>query len=208
MHRTSSPVWQPHFALSSPLFEPLRPFSDKFSSFVQWPQLADFQHLLDECETPITTLTGKRLKVVAQEGKPSNFEEHYAPRIYMTGEIQTRLENWHDFFQYLTWIMFPKTKAVINSIHIPYARARINQGGDLGARTPIENMLSLFDEGGAVIISSDLSLLQLIREFRWKDLFWQRRTELAAKFRCITFGHAMYEKALSPYIGMTANCIL
>ncbi|MCK5639976.1 MAG: DUF3025 domain-containing protein [Gammaproteobacteria bacterium] len=208
MNKSPLPDWFPQFPLSSPLFDPLTPLTDKFSGFEHWPQLADFQALLNEQSSPITTLTGKCLKIVEQEGKPSHFEQHYAPRIYMTGEIQTRLENWHDFFQYLTWIMFPKTKAIINSIHIPHARARITQGGDIGARSPIENMLSLFDEGGAVIISSDPSLLELIREFRWKELFWERRTELASKFRCITFGHAMYEKALTPYIGMTANCIL
>lgn len=96
---------------------------------------------------------------------------------------------------------------MINAIHIPRAKRRI-EGGDVGRRTAVENMLSLFDEGGVVITSSDASLLQLIKDFKWKELFWQRRDELADKFDCITFGHAMYEKALAPYIGMTANAIL
>jgi len=26
--------------------------------------------------------------------------------------------------------------------------------------------------------------------------------------KLVTFGHALYEKGLSPYVGMTANCIL
>ena len=92
-------------------------------------------------------------------------------------EMFERVMHWHDFFQYLTWFMFPKTKAVINSIHIPAAKKRIAEGVELGRRTPIENMLSLFDEGGAVVISSDASLLQLIRDFQWKELFWHRRDE-------------------------------
>ncbi|MBE9526299.1 MAG: DUF3025 domain-containing protein, partial [Proteobacteria bacterium] len=85
---------------------------------------------------------------------------------------------------------------------------RIDADTDLGRRSPVENMLSLFDEGGAVILCSDDSLLQLIRDFKWKELFWQRRTELSEKLKLVTFGHALYEKGLSPYIGMTANCIL
>ncbi|MCW8827195.1 MAG: DUF3025 domain-containing protein, partial [Gammaproteobacteria bacterium] len=157
---------------------------------------------------PIMTLGGQALKIVKQDGKPHTFAETYAPRIYATGEIQTRLGNWHDFFQYLTWFIFPKTKAVINSIHIPRAKERMEAGGDLGRRSPIENMLSLFDEGGVVVLSSDESLLQLIRDFRWKALFWDRRDELASKLHCVTFGHAMYEKGLMPYVGMTANAIL
>ena len=39
----------------------------------------------------------------------------------------------------------------INSIHIPAAKKRIENNEDLGRRSPIENMLSLFDEGGAVM---------------------------------------------------------
>jgi len=201
--------WDVNFSSFSPIFTPLKPWLEKFSQFEQgWPALEDYQAVLDALPQPIKTLAGKTLKVVPQDGKPGHFHEHYAPRVFLTGEVQTRTENWHDFFQFLTWFMFPKTKAVINSIHVPSAQARIENNIDLGRRSPIENMLSLFDEGGAVILCSDESLLQLIRDFKWKDLFWQRREELDEKLKLITFGHALYEKGLSPYVGMTANCIL
>lgn len=201
--------WTPDFVKLSPIFSPLAYLAKKFSQFNDsWPSLSDYQSVLDELPQPILTQSGKILRIVGQDGKPGHFNEHYAPRIYLTGEIQTRTENWHDFFQYLTWFMFPKTKAVINEIHIPAAQIRIENNIDLGRRSPIENMLSLFDEGGAVILCSDNSLLDLIREFEWKELFWHRREELESKFKLITFGHALYEKGLSPYIGMTANCIL
>jgi hypothetical protein len=201
--------WDANFTSFSPIFSPLSYWADKFSGFKDgWPELADYQAILSAMPQPILTQKGEVLKIVQQEGKPGHFSEHYAPRIYLTGEIQTRTENWHDFFQFLTWFMFPKTKAVINAIHIPAAHTRIDNGTDLGRRSPIENMLSLFDEGGAVILCSDNSLLQLIRDFKWKELFWQRRNELSEKLKFITFGHALYEKGLSPYVGMTANCIL
>ena len=201
-------AWHGDFADASPLFDPIRPLAERFRHFKNWPGLKDFQAGLDELVEPISLHSGKALRIVAQDDTPEQFEQHYAPRIYYHGEIQTRTENWHDFFQYLTWFIFPKTKAVINAIHIPRARERIEAGGDIGRRSPVENMLSLFDEGGAVLLSSDESLLQLVRDFKWKELFWQRREELANKFACVTFGHAMYEKALAPYLGMTANTIL
>lgn len=201
--------WTPDFSERSPMYEPLQSLSGMFSSFVDhWPCLDDYQKILEVQSEPILTRTGKKLRIVKQDDKPQGFREHYAPRIYLKGEIQTRTENWHDFFQLLTWCLFPKSKAVINAIHIPRAKERIEKGVDTGRRSPVENMLSLFDEGGAVIVSSDESLLQLIRDFQWKELFWNRRDELAAKLQCITFGHAMYEKGLVPYVGMTANSIL
>ena len=201
--------WTSDFVTLSPIFSPLASWAEKFRHFNDgWPKLKDYQHLLDELSEPILTQSGEPLKIVEQDGKPGHFNEHYAPRIYLTGEIQTRTENWHDFFQFLTWFMFPKTKAVINAIHIPAAQSRLDKETDLGRRSPIENMLSLFDEGGAVILCSDNSLLDLIREFKWKELFWLRREELQSKLKLVTFGHALYEKGLSPYVGMTANCIL
>lgn len=199
--------WAPDFYTKSPLFAPISHLAEQFAGHLDWPGLEDFQRLLDEHE-PIRTHHGAALKVVPQEGRPNHFAQHYAPRIYLSGEIQTRTRNWHDFFQLLTWFIFPRSKAVINAIHIPRAKARIEAGDGLGSRTPIENTLSLFDEGGAVIVSSDPSLLQLIRDFNWKELFWQRRAELGRNLDCVTFGHAMYEKGLAPYLGMTANTIL
>lgn len=201
--------WDVNFTSFSPIFSPLKFWAEKFSKFKDaWPELNDYQEILSALPEPILSQSGKALKIVAQDGKPGHFSEHYAPRIYLSGEIQTRTENWHDFFQFITWFMFPKTKAVINAIHIPAAQSRIDNNVDLGRRSPIENMLSLFDEGGAVILCSDKSLLQLIRDFKWKEFFLQRRSELLTKFKLVTFGHALYEKGLSPYIGMTANCIL
>jgi hypothetical protein len=200
--------WHPHFDGEHPMFEPLRPLLAEFRRFADWPGLDAYQRLLDARAEPLRTLNGARLKVVAQEGRPDHFEQHYAPRIYLNGEIQTRTGNWHDFFQLLSWFLFPRSKAVINSIHVPFARARIDGGGERGRRTAVENMLSLFDEGGAVLLSSDASLLQLVRDFKWKELFWQRRDDVAKRFDCVVFGHAMYEKGLKPYLGMTANTIL
>lgn len=200
--------WRPDFYRCSPMYEPIREIAVHFSKFSAWPSLDDYQRVLDALPEPIRLLSGKPLRIVAQDGKPHSFADHYAPRIYLSGEIQTRSQNWHDFFQYLTWFIFPRTKAEINALHLPHARQRIEGNGDQGRRAPLENMLSLFDEGGAVIASSDPSLLQLIRGFHWKELFWKRRAELADKLHCVPFGHAVYEKGLVPYVGMTVNTIL
>jgi len=201
--------WDPLFFVRSPMFQTLDGFKSWYRSFLnEWPTLDDYQQLLIQQHDQVMTRNGFPLRIVPQADKPGSFEQHYAPRIYMSGEIQTRTENWHDFFQLLSWVMFPRTKAMINETHIPIAQARIEAGSDLGRRSPLENLLSLFDEGGAVVISSDQRLLQMVRDFQWKPLFWQQREALQEKLKCIVFGHAMYEKGLEPYIGMTANAVL
>jgi hypothetical protein len=200
--------WHPDFVTRSPMYAPLRLWLERFAVFDEWPALADYQQLLDTLPHPILTTTGQPLRVVPQDGKPDCFEQRYEPRINLFGEIQTRHNNWHDFFHFLTWLIFPRTKAVLNAIHMDMARTRHEAGANPGQRSARESMLALFDEDGAVVISSDESLLELIRGFQWKELFWQRRAELADKLQCITFGHALYEKGLMPYLGMTANTIL
>ena len=199
--------WRPDFCDALPMYAPIRHLAAPYRRFGQWPELADYQRQLDSLPA-VHTLNGQRLRIVEQAGKPRHFHEHYAPRIFYSGELQTRRHNWHDFFQFLTWLAFPRSKAVINALHIPLARRRLEQAGERGRRSPMENLLSLFDEGGVVILSSEPALLDHIRRFEWKTLFWKKRQSLQQQLRCITFGHALYEKGLRPYLGMTANAIL
>ena len=193
------------------MFEPLRDAAKPFARYSHhWPGLADYQAVLESWPQPVVSGMGRPIKVVAQDTKPNHFSAHYAPRIHFAGELQTRSENWHDFFQLLTWLMFPKTKALIYALTVPHVHQRLEDpvAQRRGHRSPLENMLALFDEGGAVVVASDESLLQLIGAFRWKTLFRHRRDELKDKLQCVIFGHALYEKALAPYVGMTANCML
>jgi hypothetical protein len=87
--------------------------------------------------------------------------------------------------------------------------ALLDERGDaeLRQRGPERDSLTLFDEGGVIVAASDPSLLQLIRDFRWKDLFWVRRSEAEARLRFFVFGHGCYEQALAPFLGMVAKTV-
>jgi len=56
-----------------------------------------------------------------------------------------------------------------------------------------------------IVICSDAELVALLRDFRWKELFWQRREQVRAQMGFYLFGHGLYEKALHPYIGLTGQ---
>ena len=209
MAKTTLDQWNPHFMAISPLYLPLQPQADLLSCKSEhWPSLEDYQVLLAHQPVPIHSLGGAAIQFVPQAAKPLYWQDDYEPRIYLTGEVQTRSENWHDFFQVLVWNTFPKTKALLNAKHYQAIRQRKQSKPDSTQRTPMENVLTQFDECGAIVVSFDNSLLDCIREFRWKDLFWQRRHELTTRLRCFVFGHAVYEKALNPYIGLTAHAAL
>jgi hypothetical protein len=80
--------------------------------------------------------------------------------------------------------------------------------GESGNRPAVRDALTLFDEDGLVVLCSDTGLLDLVREFRWKELFWNRREQVKKQMRFFLFGHALYHKALDPFLGMTGKGVL
>ncbi|MFA5242438.1 MAG: DUF3025 domain-containing protein [Sulfuricella sp.] len=192
--------WQPNFLDSSPMFEPLRGVGAALAKLGRWPTLAEYNALLDP---PIYTASGAALRFVSQAGKPARMEDRYETRIYLNGEVQTRTENWHDLFNALVWLAFPRTKAAINARHFE----AISQGGE-GNRGKTQDALTLFDESGIVVLHAEDELAGLIRDFRWKELFCERRQEVTKRMKFVIFGHSLYEKALKPYIGFTGKGLL
>jgi len=134
-------------------------------------------------------------------GEPS---AQYETRIFETGEVQTRPDNWHDLFNALVWLAFPKTKAILNRHHHEQIVARRGER----QRGTARDVLTLFDEGGVVVGAADGKLSALLRDFRWKDLFWTNRAEVLRSMRFHVFGHAIYEKAIEPYKGVTAKALI
>lgn len=197
--------WTPHFCSSSPLFQPLSPLMAGFSHCDQLPDWQFLQHQLAQQHPPINTASNRPLQFVPQTKKSGIYPESYEARIYLKGEIQTR-HNWHDFFNALVWFTFPQTKAAINTLH--YHQGLQRHWGHEPHRTALENALTLFDESGAIILCSRAEYLRLIQNHDWKTLFWDQRDLLAQHLQCFIFGHGLYEKALSPYPGMTAQSLL
>lgn len=194
--------WDPYFLARSLMFEPLRAHAPQ--SFPdQWPGLPALQRLLDQRQPPVVVASGAPLRLVPQPGKSSRSGLRYEERIYCCGELQVRESNWHDLLNVLVWLTFPRAKAVLNARHHAAFEERASTGAP--NRGPTEDALTLFDEGGVVVVTASPELLDLLRSFAWKELFWRRRLEVAASMRFFLFGHALYEKALRPFVGITGR---
>ncbi|MDP4529398.1 DUF3025 domain-containing protein [Alkalimonas delamerensis] len=128
---------------------------------------------------------------------------YYEDYIYASQQIPTRAENWHDFFGGLIWCLFPRTKALLNQLHIQ----EIERAGH-SPRTPLRNKITLLDECGVLIAytPAQRSLVQQLQQHQWTDVFWQRRALWWQQVRPVVFGHAIYEMATQPFIGLTAKC--
>ncbi len=200
---TSGPQeWDPRFVTRSPMFAPL---IGTVSRLLRrgWPDPTSLNALLDALGNTVTNANGERIRFVTQVGKPTCFEEEFEPRTYLRGEVMVRPDDWHDLFNALVWMTFPLTKAAINARHFALLQARVG-----GQRSPAGDALTLFDEDGVVVLSANERLLELLRRFRWRELFWDARQAVSAQMRFMIFGHAMYDKARRPFVGMTAKSIL
>jgi hypothetical protein len=128
----------------------------------------------------------------------------YEVTIYRTGRVPSRAESWHDLFNALAWLVFPRTKATLNRLH----HDEIVRQPNARARGTARDVLTLFDEGGVIVACADPSLAALLAGFQWKALFWSRRADVAAAMRFAVVGHALHEQALAPFKGVTAKALV
>lgn len=183
----------PHPPFLNPLFFPLMPL------LAHLPPAPDVAALVSlAAQRPVTTAGGRRLRFVPPQGDGLGYEARIAAR----GEVETRPDNWHDWFNALVWLTFPQAKAALSACHAAeLARAPDGRGA-------VRDAMTHFDECGALVVAEDASLLELLAGFRWQELFVTRRTEAALGLRVFVFGHATYESLLAPFRGLTAKCVL
>ena len=179
--------------LHSPLLGHLRPWLDRLPAVPDATALAELAAASD-----LRTESGRRLVFAPPVADGLGYER----RIWELGAVETRPGNWHDFFNALIWFAFPRAKAALNARHM-----RAMPAPDAG-RGAVRDAMTHFDECGLVVVSADPALLELMRGFRWKELFWERREALRRDMRFFVFGHATCEQLLAPFRGLTAKAVL
>jgi DUF3025 family protein len=197
--------WDPGFLARSPMLAPLVPHAGELSRCCEWPARDMLQEMI--ALRGVSNQRGKPIRLIAVSDSAGSYEECVDRR----GELQVREGNWHDLFNVLTWLAYPRAKAALNARHVS-ALAQESAGRETGAyarhnRGRARDALTLFDESGAIVLSSDPELVAELRAFRWKHLFWGARRRVVTKMSFLVFGHSLFAKALAPYVGMTAHAI-
>jgi hypothetical protein len=134
---------------------------------------------------------------------------YYEAFIYHRLQVPTRYPNWHDLFGALIWCLFPETKKTLNQLHMQ----EITQHGS-SIRTALRNKLTLLDECGVLILyhASQANLVHALRQHQWHEAFvthrhcWQGQCA-APSIAAMMFGHANYEMATRPFIGLTGKIL-
>ncbi|WP_337881272.1 DUF3025 domain-containing protein [Rheinheimera sp.] len=187
------PQWQSDIFLTNPLFNDLAlrfPLAD-CRQFPDCRQLTQWLHQ----QTGLTDWRFVDQSVLEQDGR------YYEDFIFDTRQIPLRANNWHDLFGALIWCLFPATKQQINRLH----RTELQAHGQK-VRSKIRHKLTLLDECGVVLCLTpeQAELAQWLRQHQWQKAFYQQR-DLWTQLKPMIFGHANYEMATRPFIGLTAK---
>lgn len=132
--------------------------------------------------------------VAADDAGAAAYETHIAA----TGRVPTR-DNAHDLFNALIWLAYPLTKAALNARQA----AELARDGVRDRRGPVRDAATLIDESGLLLVADEQACAALAR-FDWPWLFGAQRARWGRDWLPFAFGHALIEKLLVPYKGLTA----
>lgn len=161
-------------------------------------------------------------------------QRYYETIISEDGVVPTREQSWHDLFNALIWLQFPKTKYLLNALHINDIKTY-----GVNPRTARRNRITHFDECGVVLaieepatrvqISSEElacpgicsenkdkrsslydaealeTFLAELAAHEWERVFVEKRALWHANVSPIIFGHANLEMMLKPFVGLTGK---
>jgi hypothetical protein len=187
--------WRADFAATAP-FHHLAHYAGRLAGG-DWPTLA---RLNDSAEQRnLANDAGLPVRFAPQRARCGQWD--YEAGIYTGGEVPTRERNWHDLLNALTWLAFPRAKAALNGVQ----RGALEQRRGT-TRGPLSDAATLFDESGLLLLARDGELAELLAERRWEEAFVARRAAWE-ETRVYAFGHALLEKLLAPWPGITAKCL-
>ncbi|TKB05105.1 DUF3025 domain-containing protein [Alteromonas portus] len=161
-------------------------------------------------------------------------QRYYETIISEDRVVPTREQSWHDLFNALIWLQFPKTKSLLNELHINDIQTH-----GVNPRTPRRNRITHFDECGVVLAVEapavmnhssrkehahiDVGLqnnnsgngvyeadeletfLAELAAHEWQRVFVEKRMLWHTTVSPFIFGHANLEMMLNPFIGLTGK---
>jgi hypothetical protein len=194
-------AWDQKMWLDNPIFAELTEIFP-LSACTDFPTVPDIEYWRQKL-SPALSVQFVENDLLAADGR------YYEAFIYHTQQVPTRHPNWHDLFGALIWCLFPQTKKLLNQLHIQ----EIEQFGSVN-RSLLRNKLTLLDECGVLILyhAEQLPVVEALRQHQWLQAFvthrhlWQGQAEQPA-IGAMMFGHANYEMATRPFIGLTGKML-
>ncbi|WP_137937817.1 DUF3025 domain-containing protein [Chitinivorax sp. B] len=188
-------AFDPGFLARSPILSTLSWLAPQLD-WQDWPS----QHQLDTLNSPHDGPVIPRFRYPTDNEAEATY---YEWTVYQHRTVPTRRENWHDLFNALCWLTFPRIKHALNLRHID----ELKQQNGLHQRTRKRDAATLLDESGILLAYTDTQLIDALNQHHWNKLFVSNRQAWGKQIQPFVIGHALLERAHQPFIGMTAKVL-
>jgi hypothetical protein len=191
--------WDARFVRRSAWFWPIARAAGRIAGSSDWPRLGDLDALYAELAAKIGAPPLRFAANVRKQDKRARgrvvLDALYDGRIALHGEVPTRERDWHDLFNALCFATFPRAKIALHRRQYQALQRRIGPDADAipPTRTPEQDALTLFDEGGVVVAADAHAVRALERAGQHPPASVLEQLERAGHARVVPFGHALFE---------------
>ncbi|HSC89270.1 MAG TPA: DUF3025 domain-containing protein [Polyangiaceae bacterium] len=195
----SGQPWDPLFASRSPLYRPYLQLLTDWSERPNWPDAEHYRSLVER-ERASRAPELKPLDFQTMAPRPrrarqriESLEQLYDGSIALRAQVPCLAASYHDLFNALMFAAFPRAKRALHERQFRALRERTPAlpARLPGARTTEQDALTIFDEGGSVLVLSERAAGALLSG---EELC----LDIDDPPRALVFGHAILEHALSP----------
>ena len=180
-----------------------------------WAGIADSLACSAACPSPTARLAwlnqeAQQRRCCTAQGMPIRFidarecaGQPYEAGIEASGAVPTRVVGdgaWHDLFNAIIWLHWPRSKAQINRLH------GCATASPSGTRGGLRDRLTLLDENGMIWVEPDPELCSWLRARRWNALLFEGRARWPQALHL--FGHALLHKMMRPFKAITAHVLI
>ena len=193
-------AFHPSFFADSPWLWPYAPALRRFAQHESWPTFEELEELLavsaqraSQTTLKLALSPPKKKKKRTRRNEPIALQTLYDVRIAELAQLPTRKADWHDLFNVLAFVAWPRAKRALHARQARLLRERLPDPIIRlpGERTREQDVLTMFDEGGVVLACTHADRARLLEG----DVL---DPTVAAMFEAGTlevapFGHALAE---------------
>jgi hypothetical protein len=196
----SGQTFDPRVFERSALFREFAELTPPIAALSGWPTLDWYSEFADEQRRTRAPELGRvsfaRSSPARGRGaEPLDISGLYDGRIALRGEVPCLEGSYHDLFNVLVWAAFPRSKRALHARQFQALRGWIPSGASRlpNRRTREQDALTIFDEGGAILIpaAKEADLLPAGAEPGADSVSRASATPTGA--RVTLFGHAVME---------------
>lgn len=203
----SGQIWETSRLTVRPPLDPFRELLTELAAFEAFPTAEELSSWVDEArerqapEAPPLRFVELRPRPRRTKRGKVQLGELYDARISCQGEVPCLAQSYHDLFNALMFKAFPRAKRALHARQYAALQGWTRTGEEHlpGKRTREQDALTLFDEGGSVVVCPTRLEAEVSAGGRLS------LSRAGSEARLVIFGHALIEHLSEGQLGLRST---